>query len=403
MADKKGRRRFGNLRQLPSGRWQVRYRGPDGQLRSMPRTFEKKRDAERTLSMIEARLAQDDWADPKRGTVKLADYAKRWITERPGLRPSTAQLYRRLLANYIEPYLGEFSLNKIATSVVRKWRATLIAGGLSQTMAAKAYRLLRAILMTAVAEDQLIARNPCQIKGAGKEHSEERPVLTVAQVLTLAELMPYRKYRALILITAFCSLRWGEVTALRRCDIAPDGSWVRINSQFIDLVGHGLIRTPPKSRAGVRTVTVPAAIRPDVVEHLRDCVAPASDALVFTMLRGGPMRRGNFNPLVKWAKVTAGIGAPNLRFHDLRHTGNTLAAPGASLRDLMTRMGHDSPRAAMIYQHATTIEDRAIADRLSGLVDAHRGESEETDEADDPDRGDDDGEDGSAGVLVPVN
>ena len=79
-----------------------------------------------------------------------------------------------------------------------------------------------------------------------KEHSEERPVLSVAQVLALAELMPYRKYRALILITAFCSLRWGEVTALRRCDVAPDGTWVRISSQFIDLVGRGLVRTPPK-------------------------------------------------------------------------------------------------------------------------------------------------------------
>jgi hypothetical protein len=73
------------------------------------------------------------------------------------------------------------------------------------------------------------------------------------------------------------------------------------------------------------------------------------------------MRRGKFNPLVKWANVVAGIGAPNLRFHDLRHTGNKLAAPGA------------------IYQHATTVEDRVIADRLSGLVDAHRGESD-TDE-----------------------
>lgn len=68
------------------------------------------------------------------------------------------------------------------------------------------------------------------------------------------------------------------------------------------------------------------------------------------------------------------------------------------MRDLMTRMGHDSPRAAMIYQHATTVEDRAIADRLSGLVDAHRDKSEDTDDKDDD--GDDDG---STGVLVPVN
>jgi integrase len=155
--------------------------------------------------------------------------------------------------------------------------------------------LLRAILMTAAVEDRLIPRNPCQIKGADREHAEERPVLTVAQVPALAELMPYRKYRTLILVTAFCSLRWGEVTALRRCDVAPDGSWVRVNSQFIDLIGRGLVRTPPKSRAGARTITVPAAIRADVVAHLRDSVGPDPEALVFTMLRGGAMRRGNFN------------------------------------------------------------------------------------------------------------
>ncbi|MGH3832275.1 MAG: tyrosine-type recombinase/integrase [Pseudonocardiaceae bacterium] len=394
MANK--RRRFGNVRQLPSGRWQVRYRGPDSQLRSLPRTFEAKRDAERTLSVIETQLMQDDWTDPKRGVVKFGDYAQRWITQRPGLRPSTVQLYRRLLRKYVVAQFGEMSLNKITTELVREWRATLIAEGVSPTMAAKAYRLLRAILMTAAVEDRLIPRNPCQIRGAGKEHSEERPVLTVAQVLALAESMPYRKYRALILVTAFCSLRWGEVTALRRCDVAPDASWVRVSSQFVDLVGSGLVRTPPKSRAGARSITVPAAIRPELVAHLRDFVAPRTDALVFTMLRGGPMRRGNFNPLVKWGKAVAGIGAPELRFHDLRHTGNTLAAPGASLRDLMTRMGHDSPRAAMIYQHATTVEDQAIADRLSGLVDAHRAESDETTTQ----TGDDDN--GSAGALVSV-
>jgi len=85
----------------------------------------------------------------------------------------------------------------IAVEPVREWRAALIAEGVSPTMAAKAYRLLQAILMTAALEDRPIPRNPCQIRGADKEHSEERPVLTVAQVLALAETMPYRKYRAL--------------------------------------------------------------------------------------------------------------------------------------------------------------------------------------------------------------
>jgi integrase len=68
------------------------------------------------------------------------------------------------------------------------------------------------------------------------------------------------------------------------------------------------------------------------------------------------------------------IGAPGLHFHDLRHTGNTLAsrAPGASLRDIMARMGHDNPRAALIYQHANREADQAIADAMNKAVKAAR-------------------------------
>lgn len=94
---------------------------------------------------------------------------------------------------------------------------------------------------------------------------------------------------------------------------------------------------------------------------------------MFTMQRGGQMRRGNFNPATNWKKNVTAIGVPNLHFHDLRHTGNTLAAAtGSSPRDLMIRMGHDSPRAAMIYQHANNTADQLIADGLSLLIEQHR-------------------------------
>ena len=82
---------------------------------------------------------------------------------------------------------------------------------------------------------------------------------------------------------------------------------------------------------------------------------------------------GNFNKRVRWVENVAAIGAPGLHFRDLRHTGNTFAAmSGASLRDLMTRMGHDSMRAALIYQHKTQGADRKIADRLEALIQSHR-------------------------------
>lgn len=79
-------------------------------------------------------------------------------------------------------------------------------------------------------------------------------------------------------------------------------------------------------------------------------------------------RRSNFTRRV-WQPACQTVGIDGLRFHDLRHTGNTLAAAtGASTRELMARMGHASPRAALIYQHATADRDAAIAKALSDLA-----------------------------------
>jgi integrase len=72
------------------------------------------------------------------------------------------------------------------------------------------------------------------------------------------------------------------------------------------------------------------------------------------------LRRPNFN--IIWANARDATGLSGLHLHDLRHTGSTMAAAtGASLRELMERMGHSSPRAALIYQHATGDRDEAIA------------------------------------------
>ena len=88
---------------------------------------------------------------------------------------------------------------------------------------------------------------------------------------------------------------------------------------------------------------------------------------MFVNEHGQPWHRGNFNPAVRWREVREQIGVPNLHLHDLRHTGNTLAAQsGASLRDLMTRMG--SPAAALIYQHSSRVADEAIAAALNARL-----------------------------------
>jgi integrase len=363
MPNKLGHRRFGNVRRLPSGRYQIRYPGPDGRMRTGAETHERLTPARRALALIEAQLVTGEWTDPIGRKIRLRSYAERWIAHHAGLRPRTRELYAWLLSAHIIPYLGAMPLGSITPDTVREWRATLLSAGVSQTATAKAYRLLRAVLMTAT-EDRIIPRNPCRIRGGGDEKPPERPVLTIAQVLALADRMAARRFRALILLATFASLRWGEAIALRRCDLDLEARTVSIRRQYVETNGSLLI-APPKSRAGVRTVAFPATLVPELREHLDAYAEPDSTALVFTGQRGGVLRRGNFRKASGWSAAVVATGLPGLHFHDLRHTGNTLAAQdGVSLADLKARMGHDSVRAAMIYQHAAAEADQKIANML---------------------------------------
>jgi integrase len=191
-----------------------------------------------------------------------------------------------------------------------------------------------------------------------------------------------------VLLATFGTLRYGEVSGLQRADLNLDAGTVVVRHSLNEIRGSGLVFGPPKSRAGMRTVFLPGLVVEELKRHLRAYVDPDPCAFVFTGPKGKPIRRGNFNPLVGWAEVVESMGKVGLHFHDLRHTGNTLAAQsGASTRDLMARMGHDSMNAAIIYQHATQKADRAIANALDVQL---RGGRE----------GDDHPDDGAAGAVV---
>ncbi|WP_244298305.1 tyrosine-type recombinase/integrase [Micromonospora cremea] len=234
-------------------------------------------------------------------------------------------------------------------------------------MTAKAYRLLRAVLNTAV-DDELIRRDPCRIQGAGIERPTERPTATVAQVFHLADIVPGR-LRVLIVLAAFARLRYGELAALRRRDFDSRCQTLTVRATLVERQDGTLLFGPPKTDAGMRTVTIPAAIRRDVRAHLDDFVDEDQDALVFIGATGAVLRRSNFQRTSNWRVSVAAVGLPGFHFHDLRHTGNTLASrTGASLADLMARMGHASTRTAMIYQHTAREQDKQIADALTSQI-----------------------------------
>jgi len=367
MAASKGRRRFGNVRRLPSGRFQARYIGPDGLERKAPHTFDTERQAGRWLTVVESEIIKGEWAAPESGEIKLEEYGRKWIAERK-LQPRSRENYEDLFRLHICPHLGALALGAIKPQSIRTWRRTLLDGGTTEPQAVKAYSLLRAILNTAVKEDELIRQNPCRIPGYDRYHTPERPVATVAQVLALAERMPAR-FSALVVVAAFSGLRWGELAALRRSDVDLVAGTVRVPRKLAALRNR-MEFGPPKSAASNRTVALPAAARTALAAHLAEYVGEEPDAMVSTGDKGAVLRSGNFRRAVGWAAALRATGMPEgFHFHDLRHTGNNLAAAtGASTRDLMHRMGHASMRAALIYQHANSERDREIADGMDRRI-----------------------------------
>ena len=360
------RRTSGSVRQRTSGRWQARVRNPlTGRMVALG-TFRTKADADRAVTVALANQSRAAWIDPSRGRRLLGDYAWAWLSERPQLRPRTRELYEGLLRLHVLPGLGAVELAKLSPSAVRRWHAGLLrAGRPGPSTVAKAYRLLHAVLATAVT-DELIVKNPCVIAGAGTERAPERSLITVAQVWELADVVAPR-YRVLVLTAAFTGLRRGELFGLTRRRVDLSHRTITVAEQRQQLRDGTLVTGPPKTAAGVRTVALPAPLVPELEAHLAAYCHNDADELVFTGEKGGPLRDHVWQ--AEWAKARRAVGLPDLHFHDLRHVANTLtAASGASTRELMHRMGHASAAAALRYQHATRDRDAAIAAALGELI-----------------------------------
>ena len=358
------RRDFGTVRQLPSGRWQARYQTPADDRVSAPETFQTRANAAAYLAKVQTGMDRGDWIDPTVAKQTFAEYATAWLTDRADLRPRTAELYRGLLNRHLIPHLGDVPLGNLSPSVVRQWHAGRLRADVGCSTVAKAYRLLKTILNTAVA-DEVLPRNPCMLRGAGSERTPERVPPTLAEAHALAEAIEPR-WRMLVLLATWSGLRWGELVALRRGSIDLASRRLAVTDQLVE-TQHGRELGPPKTDAGRRIVHLPPHLMPELVDHLEQWVGPEAEAWLFCGPLGAPLARRNFT--THWTQARSKAGLPNVRFHDLRHLSATLAATtGASTRELMARMGHSSPRAALIYQHATTDRDQAVAKAMSALA-----------------------------------
>lgn len=387
------RRTFGSLRALPSGKIQARYLCPVcAASHAAHVTFDTRTDADTWLATVRSDIARERFVCPtaraaaeeaeRRLRVTFGGYAAGWLparrrTDGAPLRNRTRILYASILERELLPVFGDVALGDITTAEVRLWWRSLSSE--RRTGNAHAYALLRTILGSAV-EDELIAANSATIKGAGqtKRLRGVEPA-TVPELEAIAERMP-TAYAMAVTLAGWCALRFGEVAELRRRDVTAGGASLRIQRAMTYRGGQVWVGAP-KSDAGQRDVAVPPHLREFLTAHVESHAQAGKEGLLFpspTAAKGtcGCGHAGCVGghllatTMYKWfdpARRAADRG--DLRFHDLRHTGLTLAAhAGATLPDLMKRAGHSSVDAAQVYMHAARGRDAEIAARMSDLL-----------------------------------
>ncbi|HQY32478.1 tyrosine-type recombinase/integrase [Actinotalea sp.] len=443
MTTRRHRRASGAVRKLPSGRWQARYTGPDGAMRTLG-TYPTKVEADKGLAHEVSRMARGVWHDPRLGDQPVGEWFRGWIATRGDLAPSTRSLYATLLERWIDAELplggtrprtvrlGAQTLASLTPADVREWDAAVLAeagrraaerwrraassprkvnaairawaategrpvastgripgdlreawlvategavsdpradrSNLGHTEAAQAYRLLHTGLAQAVS-DGLIPANPCAVKGAGQRdsrHRTERRVLGPEELWPLVDAMPER-YRAAVVVSVLSGLRAGELFALQRRNVDLAAGTVRVERSLARPGTGGGRYAGTKSRAALRTVTLPTAAVEALIEHMARFTPEQPTALVFGTSSGRPLGSGSRTTM--FGRARTAIGRDDLTWHDLRHSAMTLVAlTGATLPELMQRAGHSTPRASLHYQHAADDAQARIARRLSVVL-----------------------------------
>jgi len=346
---------FGTVRRLPSGTWQARYLDADGRRRTAG-TFPTEREARSALARVEIGIQSGDWVDPAAGSVLFRDFAADYLAQRGAvLQPTTLQGYRSSLVNYLLPTFGEHPIRAISPQMVEKWWNDLARRRVGAQVRRNAYSLLSGMFRAAIRWGML-RESPCRIEGGFRDGSTPRPHLAVGQFAAIVDKVPNEHHQLALWTMMGAHLRLGELIGLNAGDFDPEHGTLTVSRQVVPVSGGVEIRDT-KTRS-TRTIEVlePAA------SLLREYVAarPAHPrAPMFVNRWGGRLPRQGLRAAWNKARVEAGI--PWAHLHDVRHTGLTVIAAHASLRETMHRGGHTTSSAALRYQHAAASRDSVIA------------------------------------------
>jgi len=377
----------------------VRYLDPDGRERN--RSFDRKVDAERFRSQVEADVLRGTYLDPDAGKISLRRYADGWAK---GWHADSTrgEKVRSHLANHIIPGLGGHTLAQLAArpSIIQQWLSGLKLGA----GAAQQVLITLSSVLSAAADDGLILRNPCKAGSVRPPKLPRRKVTpwTTAEVQAMRAALPER-YRAVLDCGAGLGLRQAEIIALGPDEVDFLRRVVHVRRQ-VKRVGARLWFAPPKG-GRERDVPLPRpvslALAASIAEFPPAAVAlpwnepgskrhgqPVTAELIFTSRHGQALNAATFNT-VAWrpARTKANIAHDDSGdgMHALRHYyASVLLAGGVNVRDVSEYLGHHDPGFTLrIYAHlmpgAESRALRAVESALSGQdhgpVTAREGEN----------------------------
>ena len=344
-----------------SGRtsWQARWRDPAGAQRA--KNFDRRVDAERHLTTVEARKLAGTYVDPRAGKLKLGGFAEQTTPGWLNRRDSTKARDDSYLNSLVLPAFANTSLGAVQPTDIQQWVGQLNADGYAPATIRKAYQLLGRIFSDAV-QAGLIVRSPCRNITLPRVEGSEMRFLSPDEIGHLADTIDPR-YRAMVLTAAYTGCRFGEVSAVDIDHYDPNRRLIRIDRSLSEVRGYLRI-TEPKTPAARRAITLPAWLTQVLTEHLTKYPA-GQDGLIFTAPEGGPIRRNTFRSRFWLPAVTDSVGLP-MRFHDLRHSHVALLIKqGTHPAVIAARLGHTSVKTVLdVYGHLSEGLDRDAADNL---------------------------------------
>jgi integrase len=361
------RRRFGQVRKLPSGRWQASAPLQGGGHINAPATFKTKTAADQWLGQFETDRNRGKWVDHRLGRGTVEDWAQRWFSSTSHLKPKTRAGYESLIGSRIVPALGTVPLGELRPITVQEWVAGMTANGLSPSRVRQAFGVLRQML-DAAERNGMIGANPCRGISLPRLPEPEPVILTPAQVANLAAAAA-PPYGLMVRLLAYGGMRIGECIALRRSCVDEVGRRLVIRESVTEVNGKP-VWGPTKTHA-TRNVALPASLFDALTAHLAENVPAAPNALIFPDSTGGTLHYSNFLRRV-WKPAAKAAGLADVTPKGLRSScASWIVDSGGSIMDAGAQLGHaKSTVTTRHYARAITGRDTVLAERLDEQLQA---------------------------------